>query len=920
MFNPYNDTILTSAFTNDGLPFVPVDTAAPDLLLDGSYRSDPAAFRMPDGDAWNPYAIDTAAGSVAAIFSKEPSVFLAEALFSAMIDNGHVFEVESNLCACHSHDHGVNAKSEIKAMATQIDSLLADLGEGNFDGLLSAVAEMGDVGVNAVIEALKGLADTLYNEAPGNDVAADTSTTGVIQIGGSVTGNRENGTDDDWFAVDLQAGTEYVFIMLRDGDNPHGDPWLRLYDANGNSSDKTTAIASNDDIAQLGGASQNSLIRFTPTESGTYYLEAGAFGGRTGTYSIYAEEAGNRPDFTNDQVAFFLTDQFSSRLAWNSTDLTYDLSALSDGAKTLALAAMQAWAEVSGLTFTEVAAGQTANIRFNENRDPDDGSAQAFASSTSNQVLGLTGVDITVSDNWDLDGQGNPDYSLNSYRYQTYIHEVGHALGLGHGGPYNGVSNDNNGNSLQIFNQDAWNYTVMSYLNQGEANSGTPRFALGLQIADILAIQDLYGVDTQTRTGDSVYGFNSTETGIYDLETNFFDQGIRPPAHAIWDAGGIDTLDFSGYSANQTISLVAETFSNIGDNTVTADPVDALVNVLMIARGTVIENAIGGSGNDTFFGNDANNVFTGNAGNDVFNGGGGTDTVILSGNQADYTVVVDGTTLILTNAVDGTDSINMTDVEMIGFNNGNTMVSVANVANPGPNFTEGPDTVTGTAGDDDFSALSGDDTVSGEGGNDTIRGGDGADTLSGGIGNDTLIGDTPYILSGLEGDVYRAYQAVFDRDPDTAGFDLYVNGLRLGTITQLNMFEDFVGSAEFQATYGNLTNAQFVDLLYTNILPGNNDAQGRANYTASLDNNTLTRAQVVAELAGSAEFRELARLESAAYASNVILDPIDFQVYRLYESVFDREPDAAGFRLYTDGLRNGTINLDGIAADFVAST
>lgn len=922
MFNPYTDQLLDSALETQLLPFMPTSEPLPTSLMDGGPSGDMAAFRVPIGDVWNPFAVDTAAGAIAAIFSSAPSVFLAEALFTAMTDNGHIFEAESNLCACHSHDHGVNAKTEIKALMTQIDGLVADMTDGGtFDNLLESVADMGSVGMDALIEALKEVADTLFNEPSDGDIAADTSTTGVIEIGGSVTGNIESTDDSDWFAVDLQAGVEYTFVLLGTGDNLLIDPRLFLFDSNGDSANKATAIASNDDIRDIGGASLNSLIRFTPTESGTYYLEADGFSSRQGTYTLFAEEAGNRPDFTIDEVAYFLTDQFSARSVWASTDLTYDISALSAGAQTMALASLEAWAEVSGLSFTQYVDGSSpfgASITFNEDNG-DEGEQQAFASSRRDGLNNLTGVTITVSENWDLDGEGNPDYALNSYRYQTYLHEVGHALGLGHGGPYNGVSEDSNGNSLQIFNQDAWNYTVMSYINQGEANTGTPRFVLGLQLADILAIQNLYGQDNATRTGDSVYGFNSTETGIYDVETNFFDQGIRLPGMSIWDAGGTDTLDFSGYSANQRISLIEETFSDIGDNTVTADPNDAVINVLTIARGTVIENAIGGSGNDTFIGNAADNMFTGNGGDDTFEGGGGSDTVILSGIEGNYTASVDGNYLVLVSASEGTDRINMTDVEFIGFNNGLQLVSVASVASPSAVFTEGNDTVTGTGNDDDFSALSGDDVVSGENGNDTIRGGDGADTLDGGQGDDTLLGDTAYVLSGIEGNVFRAYQAVFDRDPDSAGFDLYVNGLRLGTVTELQMFTDFVNSNEFQATYGNLTNSEFVDQLYANVLPGNNDAQGRASYTASLDGGTLTRAQVVEELAGSQEFRELSRLESAAFATNVITDPIDFQVYRIYESVFDRAPDAAGFRLYTDGLRNGTIDLEGIATDFVAS-
>ncbi|WBH17322.1 M10 family metallopeptidase C-terminal domain-containing protein [Sphingomonas radiodurans] len=58
---------------------------------------------------------------------------------------------------------------------------------------------------------------------------------------------------------------------------------------------------------------------------------------------------------------------------------------------------------------------------------------------------------------------------------------------------------------------------------------------------DIAAIQAIYGVDTTTRTGNTVYGFNSTaRDDAYDFSLN------TRPIVTIWDAGGKDTLDFSG--------------------------------------------------------------------------------------------------------------------------------------------------------------------------------------------------------------------------------------------------------------------------------------------------------------------------------------------------------------------------------------
>ena len=347
---------------------------------------------------------------------------------------------------------------------------------------------------------------------------------------------------------------------------------------------------------------------------------------------------------------------------------------------------MDAWAEVSGLTFTATASGADPDIDFNEDNG-ENGGRQAFTNSRISIANGtLTSVTVTISANWDTNPDGSADYALNSRRYQTYLHEVGHALGLGHSGLYNGPRVDEAGVSHHVYNQDAWNYTVMSYRHQGEAGTGTPRLVLTPQLVDIIAIQNFYGANGQTRSGDNVYGFNSTETGVLDFEETFFNQGIRPPSLAIYDAGGTDTLDFSLYSANQVISLVEGSFSSIGDNILTNDPEDPLINNITIAVGTVIENAIGGSGDDSFTGNDSDNVFIGNGGNDTYAGGAGNDMVILELSQSRYIISVDETNegrfLVIAGGTEGTDRINLADVEFVGFDDGQTIVTTASLADP----------------------------------------------------------------------------------------------------------------------------------------------------------------------------------------------------------------------------------------------
>ena len=114
-----------------------------------------------------------------------------------------------------------------------------------------------------------------------DDYLADKQTTGTVAVGGSVTGNIETATDEDWFAVELVAGHTYV-IDLRGSPTSDGtlsDPYLRgIHDADGNLISGTT----NDD----GGKGYNSRLTFTASESGTYYIAAGAHGSRQGTYKV----------------------------------------------------------------------------------------------------------------------------------------------------------------------------------------------------------------------------------------------------------------------------------------------------------------------------------------------------------------------------------------------------------------------------------------------------------------------------------------------------------------------------------------------------------------------------------------------------------------------------------------------------------
>jgi hypothetical protein len=463
---------------------------------------------------------------------------------------------------------------------------------------------------------------TVTDIGESNDVPADQSTPISLALGGTYDGELEVVGDRDWIRVELTAGQRYAISLTGSGGSSLSDPLVRLYDASGN------LVAENDD----GGPGLNSLLTYTVTATGTYYVEAAAWNDSVaGTYTVGLETAAPLAEFTNDQIAEFLettywTGNGTVARRWDAGEgdtITVNLTALTVAGQVLARAALALWSDVTGITFSEIAT--SAQMTFDDDEDG------AFAS-VSRLGAFITSANINVSTDW-LTTYGT---TLDTYSFQTYIHEIGHALGLGHAGPYNGSADY--GVDAAYLN-DSWQATVMSYFSQSENTfiNASYAFVMTPQVADILAIQNMYGLATSIRDGDTTYGFNSTAgNAVYDA-TSF----TRITSYTIIDTGGTDTMDYSGSGANQRLDLREEHFSNLQGGT----------GNVGIARGTVIENAIGGTGDDTLIGNAADNVLTGNNGDDTFyssggddtvDGGTGNDTVIFSGASGDYTTSTDG--------------------------------------------------------------------------------------------------------------------------------------------------------------------------------------------------------------------------------------------------------------------------------------
>jgi serralysin len=287
---------------------------------------------------------------------------------------------------------------------------------------------------------------------------------------------------------------------------------------------------------------------------------------------------------------------------------------------------------------------------------------------------------------------------LGNYYFTTALHELGHALGLKHSQETGGVANV----AVPSAHDDS-EYTVMSYRSYvGGPLTGYTNEAYGYpqtyMANDILALQTLYGANYNTQSGNTVYTWSPT-TG------QEFINGVGQPApgggvggsanriyETVWDGNGVDTYDLSNYTTNLTINL------NPGASSVFSTAQLAYLGNGHYASGNVynaylyngdarsyIDNATGGSGNDTIIGNAIANVLKGGAGNDTITGGGGNDTII-GGSGTDALTGGDGADTFLfglgdssassgqhdriTDFTSGVDKINLSGIDAISSTGG----------------------------------------------------------------------------------------------------------------------------------------------------------------------------------------------------------------------------------------------------------
>ncbi len=388
-------------------------------------------------------------------------------------------------------------------------------------------------------------------------------------------------------------------------------------------------------------------------------------------------------------------------IAWTGDDLAALQSAL------------QTWSNV-------------ANVRFvSDASRPVDIAYYKVDSATMDTLTGTTGVlgfhDVPDGSNsvplrgvFNADAMTPSNLLSGADGFVTLVHEIGHGLGLAH-------PHDGGGNGTTFPGVGSWNdlgddqrnqqvFTIMSYNvgwdQQPASNAPLSGETKGPMALDIAAVQALYGPNTTFNNGVQTYQLPQADVS----GTGW---------NCIWDTGGTDTLSNSGSALACRIDLRDAPLSGT-DAGGYVSWAGGVPGGFTIANGVVIENAVGGSGNDQITGNDVANDLDGGTGADTLTGGKGNDTYRVD-NVGDTVTESDGTT------AGGIDQV----VSTVSY------VLPANVENL---------SLSGSA-DVDATGNSLKNVITGNAGANLLFGDAGADELTGGAGNDTYHVDFS-VLSG----------------------------------------------------------------------------------------------------------------------------------------------------------------------------
>ncbi len=515
--------------------------------------------------------------------------------------------------------------------------------------------------------------------------------------------------------------------------------------------------------------------------------------------------------------------------AWDAQTITYSFplsgAEYKYGSERFSFGPISPQQQTAARFALEKSDGNSANDGFSVEGFTD----QAFALTTANNAhvrIGESDVPYTAwayypdvfSSSGDVWFGRTFDYRSaepGNYAWATMLHEIGHAIGLKHG-------HETIAYGPLPSNQDSMEYSIMTYrsyvgasITAGYQNSFWD-FAQTYMMADIAALQWMYGANFTTNSGNTHYLWRPGQGDTWVNGVKAIDAGGSKIFATVWDGGGVDTYDLSAYGSALSIDL------RPGEHSIFATNQLADLGLGNTARGNIfnalryqgdprslIENAIGGSGNDTITGNAADNDLKGLDGNDRLYGLGADDS-LFGGSGIDRLTGGLGDDRLSGGAED--------DVSFFGSDGSDSLFGAAG-GDHSFHGGSGHDRIYGIAGDDSllfggsgndgvFGGIDddahlyggdGDDTLDGKKGEDqNLRGASGDDRLSGNNGNDSSLwgGTGDDLIFGGQGS---------DRNLNgDAGTDQLFGGMGADTLIGASGFDRLVGGSGTDRLQGGL--------------------------------------------------------------------------------------------------------------------
>lgn len=624
--------------------------------------------------------------------------------------------------------------------------------------------------------------------------------------------------------------------------------------------------------------------------------------------------------------------------------------------------------QITGIQFVENSLGTLAQIHLaNTNIDGDRtiGLCSWYSShmpGANNSLVSYSADAYVYLDNVEWEGYTR-DLTPGGEGYETLLHELGHALGLGHPFHESGeqhhihlpANQDNTANTIMSYTDSGGPYSTFSpydiaalnWLYGGDGLGGAlglnaaGRYITGTSGADTLKGTDgddlfagMGGTDIiQGGAGNDTVRFDGARSA-YTFSVNGTGDLVAAYAGGTITMTGIELLNFTDgrFSRNDVVndsvapkppelavsknangyaqinrelkpivSGVAEANSLVkvyaGERVVGETRADATgawqVALEKFADGlnySVRATATDGAGNVSEFSEAVNFhidttppvtptaslTFTEGSNQPSFSGTGEAGTVLhvvdvgAVREIGQTTIKADGTWSIkLPPLPNGSYSVRVSSEDKAGHVAGSNGLMQFTVNNPL--------NVKGSDAADLFTAAAGNAAIEGGKGLDTIAyAGTRADFTiertvygvsvtdkSDTFGADNLLGverikfnDTMVALDidGIAGQIYRLYQAAFDRAPDEEGMSFYLHNADTKGVTLADIALSFTNSPEYKDLYlKDPSNTNFVTLLYNHVLHREPEPGGFAHWMNVLDNNKLSRVDVLAFFAESAE-------------------------------------------------------------------